>query len=115
MFATSAAWYYKPSIVQPRYILTKDSKTIQSIREFSQLHVTVRPTPCYQVNGIGHPSNTSAKNTLVSTSIGVITHVLVICFTFASSQDHAFPGLGIVSPPIRGFVHPLHGQFLLPA
>lgn len=38
MFATSAAWHCKPFITQPRYISTKDSTSIQSIREFSQLH-----------------------------------------------------------------------------
>jgi hypothetical protein len=41
MFATSAAWYHKPSITQPRFIYTKDSQTIQSIREFSQQHVSI--------------------------------------------------------------------------
>lgn len=37
MFSTSAIWYCKPSITQPRFISTKDSKTIMEIREFSQL------------------------------------------------------------------------------
>lgn len=104
MFATSAAWYRKPSITRPRFIFTKNSKTIQNIREFSQVNVSkikrdrvwriltksyTRPTQRCPLSGIGRLSNISAKNTSVSTFIGVITHDLHICFISVYSLEQA--------------------------
>jgi hypothetical protein len=40
MLATSAAWYHKPSITQPRFICSKNSQSVQSIRNFSQANVS---------------------------------------------------------------------------
>ncbi|KAK7512502.1 uncharacterized protein IWZ02DRAFT_493928 [Phyllosticta citriasiana] len=38
MFATSLAWYSKPSITKPRPIATKNGKTVEEIREFARRH-----------------------------------------------------------------------------
>ncbi|KAK8169732.1 hypothetical protein IWX90DRAFT_188549 [Phyllosticta citrichinensis] len=38
MFATSLAWYSKPSITKPQPIGTKDGKTIEEIRAFAKRH-----------------------------------------------------------------------------
>ncbi|KAL8357040.1 hypothetical protein RB598_002052 [Gaeumannomyces tritici] len=39
MIATSASWYFKPSICQPTILCTKDDKTIQAIRDSARLEV----------------------------------------------------------------------------
>ncbi|KAJ5219256.1 uncharacterized protein N7498_001355 [Penicillium cinerascens] len=46
MFATSTIWFFKPSFDRPLSITTKDSKSIQSIRDFSQREV------CDTVDGV---------------------------------------------------------------
>lgn len=41
MLATSVLWYFKPSISRPRYIATKNGKTVESIRGLARQHVCI--------------------------------------------------------------------------
>lgn len=41
MFATSATWYFKPSITRPQFISTKNGKTAHEIRESIRQNVGI--------------------------------------------------------------------------
>lgn len=41
MFATSATWYFKPSITRPQRISTKNNKTVHEIRESIEQNVRI--------------------------------------------------------------------------
>lgn len=42
-FMISVLWYHKPSITKPQYIGTKDSKTVEQIREYARCTVSHTP------------------------------------------------------------------------
>lgn len=53
MFATSATWYFKPSITRPRCISTKNDKTVQEIRESIEQNASILAKHSYLVFMIG--------------------------------------------------------------
>ncbi|KAH8429471.1 uncharacterized protein LDX57_007133 [Aspergillus melleus] len=94
MFATSATWYYKPSIAQPRFVHTKNDIAVQEIREnMARYTHPMLPAHWYQtpLEFIGHDHFGINIHWRYYTRLAQILHIRLFSRPVTSRPYDRFP------------------------